>query len=112
MAERYEPIMLRPAEQGRGVQICQSCGHPLPTAGGRLTARELDVLTCWWLAGSVKEAAHLVGVGEQRAKNLLAAARIRNGADTNNHLLAMHFADVRSSALNRLQHNNLREEAQ
>lgn len=103
--------MLRPSESGRGVEICHSCGQALPRSSQYLTGRELDVLTCWWLTDSVKEAAHLAGVGEQRAKNLLAAARIRNGAGSNARLLALHFAAVRESALKRVSHNIRREEA-
>ena len=74
---------------------CPTCGHRL-NQGGRLTPRELDVLAAWWMVGTVKGAAGRVGIGEQRAKNLLRAARIRNGASTNDDLLEMHFADVRS----------------
>jgi hypothetical protein len=99
-----EPIQLRP-ESGRGVELCHTCGQSLPETSEYLTPRELDVLTAWWLTGSVKEAARVAGVGEQRAKNLLAAARIRNGAATNARLLAMHFAEVRQAALRRVSHN-------
>lgn len=91
--------------------MCHSCGQALPRSSQYLTPRELDVLTCWWLTDSVKEAARLAGVGEQRAKNLLAAARIRNGAASNVRLLALHFAAVRDSALRRVQHNERVEAA-
>jgi hypothetical protein len=84
---------------------CPACGHKLRD-GGRLTPRELDVLAAWWMVGTVKGAAVKVGVAEQRAKNLLARARIRNGVSTNDDLLEMHFVDVRSLVGERMQHNN------
>ena len=83
---------------------CPSCGHRL-NQGGRLTPRELDVLAAWWMVGTVKGAAGRVGIGEQRAKNLLRAARIRNGAPTNDDLLEMHFAAVRSLVDELVSHN-------
>lgn len=89
---------------------CPSCGHRL-NQGGRLTPRELDVLAAWWMVGTVKGAAGRVGIGEQRAKNLLRAARIRNGAPTNDDLLEMHFAAVRSLVSERMSHNVERREA-
>jgi hypothetical protein len=57
------------------------------------------------MVGTVKGAAHSVGIGEQRAKNLLAAARIRNKATSNDELLEMHFPAVRSLVADRMQHN-------
>lgn len=112
MTDHPVPIVLRPVEWGRGVGEtgqCPTCGHVLPEAG-RLTKRELDVLAAWWMSGSVKEAAHLAGVGEQRAKNLLAAARNRNRAESNADLLAQHFSEVRSLVSERTSHNWRREE--
>ena len=89
---------------------CPTCGHRL-NRGGRLTPRELDVLAAWWMVGTVKGAASRVGIGEQRAKNLLQAARIRNRAHTNDELLEMHFADVRTLMAERTSHNSGREAA-
>jgi len=77
------------------IQRCPSCGRRL-IQGGRLTPRELDVLAAWWMTGTVKGAAAQAGVGEQRAKNLLRAARMRNRVADNDELLEMHFASVRS----------------
>ena len=77
--------------------LCPHCGQPLPSGNDRLTARELDVLTAWWMEGGVKKAAARLGIGEQRAKNLLARARIRNRARTNEDLLARHFDAVLSA---------------
>lgn len=88
---------------------CPTCGHKL-REGGRLTPRELDVLAAWWMVGTVKGAAAKVGVAEQRAKNLLARARIRNGVVTNDELLELHFAAVRSLVSDRMQHNFSRGE--
>ena len=89
---------------------CPTCGHRRRESG-RLTARELDVLAAWWMVGTVKGAADMIGVGQQRAKNLMARARIRNGTRTNNDLLEMHYAAVRSWAADRMQHNVNREAA-
>lgn len=86
------------------IERCPTCGHEL-RGSGRLTARELDVLAAWWMTGSVKAAAHQAGIGEQRAKNLLMRARIRNGVSTNDELLTMHFVAVRSLVSERMQHN-------
>ena len=83
---------------------CPTCGHRL-NQGGRLTPRELDVLAAWWMVGTVKGAAAQVGIGEQRAKNLLRAARIRNGVPDNDELLEMHFVAVRSLVAETMQHN-------
>lgn len=83
---------------------CPTCGHRLHE-GGRLTPRELDVLAAWWMVGTVKGAAGQVGIGEQRAKNLLRSARIRNRVPTNDELLEMHFTAVRSLVSERMQHN-------
>jgi hypothetical protein len=73
--------------------LCPTCGQVIPV-GDRLTQRELEVLASWWMLGSVKDAAHDVGVGEQRAKNLLRAARIRNRVETNDQLVAQFFSEV------------------
>lgn len=89
---------------------CPTCGHAL-LEGGRLTPRELDVLAAWWMVGSVKGAAQQAGVGEQRAKNMLARARIRNGVHSNQALLQMHFVAVRSLVSERMQHNFRRDAA-
>ena len=73
------------------------CGQERPDAAGTpLTPRELDVLIAWWVSGTVKQAARDVGVGEQRAKNLLARARIRSRVHTNAELLAVHMDEVRT----------------
>lgn len=84
---------------------CPTCGHRL-NEGGRITPRELDVLAAWWMVGTVKGAAQSVGIGEQRAKNLLRSARIRSRVTNNDELLEMHFADVRSLMGERMSHNN------
>jgi DNA-directed RNA polymerase subunit RPC12/RpoP len=86
------------------IERCPTCGHR-SLLGGRITPRELDVLAAWWMVGTVKGAARTVGLSEQRAKNLLAAARIRNKARSNDELLEMHFSTVRSLMAGRMQHN-------
>jgi len=47
-----------------------------------LTPRELEVVAAWWHTGSVKEAAGLLGIANQTAKNDLRTARLRSGAPT------------------------------
>lgn len=83
---------------------CPTCGHR-PKKGAHVTPRELDLLAAWWLIGTVKGAAGRVGMGEQRAKNLLRTARIRNRASTNDDLLEMHFQAVRSLVADTTSHN-------
>ena len=91
--------------------LCPHCGQELPNPTAHITPRELDVLTCWWLAESVKSAAEMAGVGEQRAKNMLRAARIRNRVPTNQALLSLHYPAVRTNAPKIMQHNFRREAA-
>jgi hypothetical protein len=105
-----EPIQLRPLERGRG-DVCLSCGQPLPSLQQYLTDRELDVLTAWWLTDSVKDAATMAGVAEQRAKNLLSAARIRNGASSNAQLVTMYLFQMRHAVLRFTEHNSRGQEA-
>ena len=76
--------------------VCPTCGHVI-LESARITDRELDVLSAWVALRSVKLAASWVGVGEQRAKNLLAALRRRTRAETNMDL-AVHFAGRLRSA--------------
>lgn len=77
-------------------EVCPTCLRPLPRPARGLTPREVQVLIAWWTTGSVVEAARQVGVGRQRAVNMLAAARIRNGAKTNDELLAQNMESLRS----------------
>ena len=85
--------------------VCPSCGQSLPR-GSYLTPRELDVLVAWWMLRSVRKAADQVGVGQQRAKNLLHRARIRNGVRSNDLLLAAHLDAVRSALAAGVSHND------
>ena len=82
------------------------CGQELPDAMAPLTKRELDVLTRWWMTGSVKKAAAAEGITEQRAKNMLARARLRSRVATNPQLLAAHMDEVRKLVSSRMQHNS------
>jgi hypothetical protein len=86
------------------VNRCPTCGQAIPRAG-YLTDRELDVLLAWWTLGSVRRAADHVGVGQQRAKNLLLRARKRNGAHSNDALLAANLDAVRSRMGGVVSHN-------
>lgn len=91
--------------------LCPHCGQTLPRDSARITDRELDVLTAWWMAGTLRKAAVIAGVSEQRAKNMIRAARIRSGAADNKALLAIHFVAVRTEGLKRMQRNIGRKEA-
>ena len=89
-------------------EFCPTCMQPLPRASRGLTPRELQVLIAWWTTGSVTEAAAQVGVGRQRAANMLAAARIRNGVKSNEALLAQNMDVVRSVVRDIIEHNGER----
>jgi hypothetical protein len=86
------------------VNICPSCGQPIPRSG-EATERELDVLFAWWLTGSVTAAAEMAGVGEQRAKNLLARCRSRSGVHSNEALLMVQLDALRSRIVGSASHN-------
>jgi len=77
---------------------CPTCLRPYPLVDSYrpLTEREIDVMSAWWHYRSVKLAAVLIGVGEQRAKNLLAGARAKAGVQSNAELAAMYLGDLRS----------------
>jgi hypothetical protein len=93
------------------IEVCPTCGRPLPQKGSDPTARELDVLAAWWRTKSVKKAAVQVGVGEQRAKNLLARCRSRSGVKTNADLLHVHLEALQARMENGTSHNIPRREA-
>ena len=102
------PQQLHPA-------VCPTCQRPYPV-GFRdpqpLTERELDALSAWWHYRSVQLAAVLIGVSEQRAKNLLASARRRCGARTNGGTVGVYLGQLRSKEALIESHNVLREEGQ
>lgn len=77
---------------------CPTCQRPWPLVDNYrpLTEREIDMLSAWWHYRSVKLAAVLIGVAEQRAKNLLASARAKSGAPTNLELATLHVGLIRS----------------
>lgn len=87
-------------------ELCESCGQPKPESTSYLTPRELDVLAAWFVVGTVRAAADRAGVGQQRAKNILAAARIRNRAGSNDQLVRMHFDQVLSAVRDATSHNS------
>jgi hypothetical protein len=103
-----EPQRLHPA-----TLACPTCQRPWPleaTSSRPLTGRELDVLSAWWHYRSVKLAAVLIGVGQQRAKNLLASARGKGGVHSNIELVGLHLGLIRPRADLVTQHNRRREE--
>jgi DNA-binding CsgD family transcriptional regulator len=59
-----------------------------------LSPRELEVVAAWWHQGSVKEAAALLGIHEQTAKNQLFTARMRAGATTTLALARLYSKDL------------------
>ncbi len=87
-------------------EVCPRCHQVIPGEPAHLTARELDVLVAWWLTGSVTKAAERAGLGEQRAKNLLAQARLRNQVRSNDQLFAMFSDSVRSRLEELVSQNN------
>jgi DNA-binding CsgD family transcriptional regulator len=87
-----EPQRLHPA-------ACPTCQRPYPLEAPQhrpLTEREVDMLSAWYHYRSVKLAAVLIGVGEQRAKNLLASARSKGGVQTNPELVEKYLGQLRS----------------
>lgn len=74
---------------------CHTCGQEIPNAG-RLSPRELELVAAYWLTDSVKEAGVRVGITEQRAKNMMATARIRNRAPNNWSLVLQNMGEVRA----------------
>ena len=90
---------------------CPTCGQIRPESLEPLTPRELEVLTHWWMTGSVKRAAQAAGVGEQRAKNMLSRARIRSRVQTNDELLSAHMDAVRSLVQSRMSHKSSQADA-
>ena len=78
---------------------------------GKATERELDVLFAWWQTGSVTAAAKQVGIGQQRAKNLLAACRSRSRVRSNEALLMVHMDALRSRVAQATSHNLGKAEA-
>jgi DNA-binding CsgD family transcriptional regulator len=92
---------------------CPTCFRPWPVEADtyrRLTSRELDAISGWWEYRSVKLTARLLGVGEQRAKNLLASARVKAGVGSNGELAAMYLGQLRSIESLIAQHNGARRE--
>lgn len=92
-------------------EVCPTCLQPLLPPARGLTPRELELVIAWWTTGSVVDAAAQIGVGRQRAANMLAAARIRNGAKSNDQLLAQNMEAIRSAVREVMQHNVHRHEA-
>lgn len=91
---------------------CPTCQRPWPLEAPStrpLTARELDALSAWYHYRSVKLAGVLIGVSEQRAKNLLASARRRSGAVSNGELVGLHLGLIRSKADLIASHNPRKE---
>lgn len=63
-----------------------------------VSKRELEVIAAWWHAGTVVEAAAILGITEQTAKNQLHTARLRTGAPNTLTLARMFAGDLPSLA--------------
>jgi DNA-binding CsgD family transcriptional regulator len=63
-----------------------------------VSKRELEVIAAWWHAGTVVEAAKILGITEQTAKNQLHTARLRTGAPTTLALARMFSGELPSVA--------------
>ena len=61
-----------------------------------VSRRELEVIAAWWHQGSVVDAAKLLGITEQTAKNQLHTARLRTGAPTTLALARMFSGELPS----------------
>jgi len=60
----------------------------------KLTAQQLRIIATWHEAGSIREAAFLLGIGEQTVKNTLLTLRRRVGVESNEDLVAAHWKDL------------------
>lgn len=65
----------------------------------KLTDRELSVVAAWWHTGTVVEAARLLVLKEQTAKNILMQARLRSGAPTTLALARMYAKELPTVAV-------------
>ncbi len=68
------------------------------------------MLSAWYHYRSVKLAAKLIGVKEQRAKNLLASVRAKSAVHTNTEATTLHLASIRSLRSLATSHNARREQ--
>ena len=92
---------------------CPTCQRPYPLEAPQfrpLTDREIDMLSAWYHYRSVQLAAVLLGVKEQRGKNLLASVRAKTGMPTNIEAATLHLASLRSLRTLATQHNRRQEE--
>lgn len=92
---------------------CPTCGQPIPQplADHRLTSRELEILSAWWLLHSVRAAARFFDLSEQTVKNHLFNARIRNGVHTSAALAQIFMAELLTMQQLVASHNNQRRAA-
>jgi DNA-binding CsgD family transcriptional regulator len=77
----------------------------------RITARELDVLSAWWLLHSTRAVARFFALSEQTVKNHLMNARIRNGVHSSAALAQLFMGDLRTMEELLASHNVGRKEA-
>ena len=78
---------------------CPTCGQPVQAPVAQpMSDAELDALSAWWLTGSARKAARLLGLSEQTVKNQLGNARSREGVHKTTLLIQRHIAELRSHA--------------
>lgn len=92
---------------------CPTCGQhmPQPLAENRVTDRELEILSAWWLLHTVRATARFFGLSEQTVKNHLMNARIRNGVHTTSALAQMFMGQLRTMEQLLASHKYQREAA-
>lgn len=92
--------------------LCPHCGQVMPNAvGSPITEGELEALSAWWLTGTVKKAADLLGRSQRTVVNQLYSARNRNGVHTTLELLQLHIGQLRSRSDLITKHNVRAKEA-
>ena len=92
---------------------CPTCGQrvPQPRADNRLTNRELEILSAWWLLQTIRATARFFDLSEQTVKNHLLNARIRNGVHTSAALASLFMAKLYTMEQLVASHNHQRRAA-
>lgn len=93
------------------MDVCPTCGQPLPQPAKRLTNGELDALSAWWITKSVHGAAQMLRVSDRTVTNHLYNARTRHGIHKTVELVQLHFGHLRSADAILTQQNSRKREA-
>jgi len=79
------------------MSVCPTCGQDRDDRVGEpLTDAEIDALSAWWVTGTTKKAAALLGLAERTVVNQLYRARMRDQVHTTGDLIPLHIAQLRS----------------